>query len=130
MYSLEANCQILAGKKHTIPWVIPLPNNSHYQDCYIFRFRGSQSKPSFATGNPGGGQPEPYLPIPAVKIPSAPLFVNVASEISPFRMQPMFNMTQVPKLEKISTSVCTSYWYRKTGNLDLRSYTFFWYDVY
>ena len=40
-----------------IPWVVPLPSNSHNQDSYSFS-RGSQPKPSFATiaswegGNP------------------------------------------------------------------------------
>ena len=32
----------------TIPWVVPLPSNSHHQDHYIFT-RESQPKPSFAT---------------------------------------------------------------------------------
>ncbi len=35
-------------------WVVPLPKNSHHQDYYIFS-RGSQPKPSFATGILGGG---------------------------------------------------------------------------
>ena len=44
-------------KSHThthTPWVVPPPSNSHHQDYYIFS-RGSQPKPSFATGIPGGG---------------------------------------------------------------------------
>ena len=35
-------------------WVVPLPSNSHHQDCYVCS-RGSQPKPSFATGILGGG---------------------------------------------------------------------------
>ena len=31
-----------------ITWVVPLPSNSHHQDCDIF-CRGSRTKPSFAT---------------------------------------------------------------------------------
>ena len=39
-----------------IDWVVPPPSNSQHQDCYIFS-RGSQPKPSFATGILGGVVP-------------------------------------------------------------------------
>ena len=58
------NLQSSANKKKTaqnpqsrcsrIIWVVPPPSNSHHQDYYIFS-RGSQPKPSFATGILGGG---------------------------------------------------------------------------
>ena len=35
-------------------WVVPLPSSSYHKDYYIFS-RGSQPKPSFATGILGGG---------------------------------------------------------------------------
>ena len=41
-------------------WVVPLPSNSHHQDHYFFS-RGSQPKPSFATGILGGGTTQVFL---------------------------------------------------------------------
>ena len=41
-----------------ICWVVPPPSNSHHQDYYIFS-RGSQPKPSFATGILAGGTTQP-----------------------------------------------------------------------
>ena len=41
-------------------WVVPPPSNSQHQDCYIFS-RGSQPKPSFATGILGGGTTQAML---------------------------------------------------------------------
>ncbi len=38
-----------------IAWVVPLPSNSHHQDCYVFS-RGSY-KPSFATATGRGDNP-------------------------------------------------------------------------
>ena len=40
----------------TIHWVVPLPSNSHHQDCYVFS-RGSRTKPSFATVTGRGDNP-------------------------------------------------------------------------
>ena len=45
-------------KEMAISWVVPPPSNSHHQDCYVFS-RGSQPKPSFATGILGGGSSNP-----------------------------------------------------------------------
>ena len=42
-----------SGFLMAIFWVVPPPSNSHHQDYYIFS-RGSQPKPSFATGIVGG----------------------------------------------------------------------------
>ena len=42
-----------------IAWVVPLPSNSDHQDCFMFR--GSQPKPSFATGILRGGLPPKIL---------------------------------------------------------------------
>ena len=44
-----------------ISWVVPLPSNSHHQDYYVFS-RGSQPKPSFATGILGGGTTQVISP--------------------------------------------------------------------
>ena len=57
----------------TRSWVVPPPSNSHHQDYYIFS-RGSQPKPSFATGILGGGTTQDldlrFAPPQNTRIPS------------------------------------------------------------
>ncbi len=53
-WNIWNNTRLKRGCKKNICWVVPPPSNSHHQDYYIFS-RGSQPKPSFATGILGGG---------------------------------------------------------------------------